>query len=389
MHRWVLVLLLLAGCDDTRLTRAPNPQCNMPCHPDPKYAGIGECRHGTWDCGLDITTDNPTCVGWKAPSDEVCDGLDNNCNGIVDNIVEQCKTACDTGTRTCIASTWTECSAKQPTQEVCDGLDNDCDGIVDNPDRLPIEMCYTLGLDHKTLRHGICAPGIYTCLAAQKVCTKDRMPEQEVCDGLDNDCDGITDNNTTGQPSSFDIIVVFDTSGSMGYTISKVANASSTWSSKYGADQRYRFAVVTAPNDNMTMDIVLRQDLTDPATFTSVVKTLTATGSGLEPTIDVLWILLDQTNPLNITWRSGAKRAIIMFTDEHPQSYESPNITTSDLAWRVNSSGVQIAIFTSTSWISSWGSCVPTPNGRIIDINMSDADMVAELDKIIATIACN
>lgn len=68
-------------------------------------------------------------------SAEVCDGLDNDCDGKVDeDLTRACSTACGAGSETCHAGTWEGCDAPQPTAEVCDGDDNDCDGEVDEDD---------------------------------------------------------------------------------------------------------------------------------------------------------------------------------------------------------------------------------------------------------------
>lgn len=65
------------------------------------------------------------------PTQEVCDGKDNDCDSQVD---EGCNTSCDP-TRPCPAGQSCVNGACQATctaaQEVCDGKDNDCDGQVD------------------------------------------------------------------------------------------------------------------------------------------------------------------------------------------------------------------------------------------------------------------
>lgn len=85
--------------------------------------------------------DTDPAVNPGAP--EICDGaVDDNCNGEVDEGCEcvigetkNCGTnvgVCEYGTQTCVAGHWGVCSGGiNPSTEVCDGLDNDCDGSVD------------------------------------------------------------------------------------------------------------------------------------------------------------------------------------------------------------------------------------------------------------------
>src|SRR3990172_12391249 len=73
------------------------------------------------------------------PGVEVCDGKDNDCDGVVDNGLASTPTTCgvgqcvSAGTLSCVNGAMVDsCKPGTPGVEVCDGKANNCDGVVDN-----------------------------------------------------------------------------------------------------------------------------------------------------------------------------------------------------------------------------------------------------------------
>jgi hypothetical protein len=111
--------------------------------------GVGACRNGVQTCNANGTEwsdwGNSQCEGGREPMEEACDGTDRDCDGAVDEGcpctvgdsrecgLEFLTAPCRGGTQSCRANgTWTSCEgAIGPTEDVCDGIDNDCDGTAD------------------------------------------------------------------------------------------------------------------------------------------------------------------------------------------------------------------------------------------------------------------
>ena len=137
------------------------------------------------DCNDTVATGFPINPG----ATEICDGIDNNCAGGIDEGLTRTQTcgvgAClRTASQTCAAGAWgPACVAGAGSPEICDGIDNNCDTPtqVDEGNPGGGGACITS-----------CGSGVFQCVNGAPVCQgPGGFPE--ICDGKDNNCDGETD----------------------------------------------------------------------------------------------------------------------------------------------------------------------------------------------------
>ena len=145
----------------------------------------------------------PACI----PVDEVCDGVDNDCDDSTD---EGCACAvgatqpcgsdvgeCSPGTQTCTDGVWGACTGQVgPATETCNSLDDDCNGTADNGDNgcggacalpgAPGAPCDGADADQ-------CGDDTYACAGINAVACSAGADNVETFNMADDDCDGTTD----------------------------------------------------------------------------------------------------------------------------------------------------------------------------------------------------
>jgi hypothetical protein len=235
-----------------------NPTCDVTT-PQPRDSVAGDVTTGVgcfYSCAAGFSPPLTNCSGCsRAPSESICDGKDNNCDGCIDNGITGPSGICSTtglcGTPpspipiVCKGPSGWKCNYAAdpaldvdvngnlaPTESKCDGWDNNCNGFCD-------ENFPSVATDPSTTRcaknagrqaaacsagQGVCAkPGVFCCGGTAPNCTDAptgpfgnaatgssvvcnvladfSKASDEICDGKDNNCNGAIDDFAPSSPA--------------------------------------------------------------------------------------------------------------------------------------------------------------------------------------------
>jgi hypothetical protein len=409
-------------------------QCSTICD-----IGYETCINGMWSL----------CTA-QAPFDEICNGLDDDCDGNIDEELECICSLKDVGTlypctepplicgqgyKQCVCATpdcedtiltdchalcWFSPDSQKECEEIgiivpedCNNFDDNCNNWIDEN---LARQCYSGPLD--TLGVGICQAGEQTCFEGvwgsgmpfePNQCLGEVTPlEADRCNGVDEDCDGVIDDNKEMEPT--DILFIIDWSGSMSEEINAVLVALTQFSNLYSDEDILRWGLVAigVPSITFKDSMLLASDLLP---FSDFMSNFQAHGKNLpvgvyEMIVDALWMSLggstkdkewlpkigDSTPPKDewaLSWRSDAGKLVIVWTDEEPQSYLEPTVLgslTHNLLEATPS--LNLFVFTTESYAAQWEPYTSHGNGEVLPLTYVASEMYESLLTILDENVC-
>jgi len=239
-------------------------------------------------------------------------------------------------------------------QEECNNFDEDCDQQIDEELR---QACYTG--PPETLLVGVCVPGGVYCDRGAwgndgdngfepGYCLGEITPQEEICDGADNDCDGVVDYGEEIRET--DILFIIDWSGSMDDEIEAVKIALNRFATHFAAEEPLQWGLIVGPK---AFPNVLNHEtlvlVSNIAPFDQFLASFAALGNegmdtGNEMLLDAIYLAvrnisaaanvdiantvwsgntgsIPEKENFTVNWRPTSDRIVIVFSDEEEQSF--------------------------------------------------------------------
>ena len=177
-------------CDETSDCNEPGQTGNfcLGYGPKGKFCG-GACNNDANCPGGYVCRNVPVGGGGQAKQCVPPDGQECRCSDLAKSLqlsttcfIENEDGKCE-GKRFCTQSGLNLCDAADPFPESCNGIDDNCNGAID--DFPPDYQCLLENEFGACKGQGTCADGVETCVGT--------APKPEQCNGIDDDCDGATD----------------------------------------------------------------------------------------------------------------------------------------------------------------------------------------------------
>jgi hypothetical protein len=256
-------------------------------------------------------------------------------------------------------------------------------------------------------------------------CKDEITPQVEICNGEDDDCDGVADWGEEMQDT--DVLFIVDWSGSMGDEIDAVMISLNQFAQNFSDEDVIKWAFVRgpvgmAPPNPQSLPLIEQLEIyqnligfsaflgslaiidTGPASMNTALEMLldaiylsvqNITSSLPIPLTGLEWdsgaagnktIMSDpQLQNFNIDWRPGANRIIIVFSDETPQSYFDPKLGLEDIK-TVVAGTPQLKLYTFTRTGSDkqkWEQIAIAGNGQWYKLTNNPTEMYFSLMEIL------
>ena len=353
----------LSCVDDIQLYRE---NCGISCYNGPRSTlNVGECKAGYTVC--DNGSNAIDCTAIK-PITEFCDGKDNDCDGRIDEELDDIgscpRTECAAGRLVCVlAREICVCDSRPVTPEACESGQS-----------IDVEFCYT-GPPY-TAFHPPCRPGVKVCLPDGTIGCTDQPPREEQCGSMEDlDCDGVIGNYQLGDINRIDIVFSLDLSGSNEAHIPDILEAVRRFTELHQSlYPTLRIAIVEFPAQSRQLWWDIISDFTDPQNAWTALSAVQYPDPGsFEPSQDVIMAIAEHRIPL--LYDSNAKLIHIMFEDEHPQTLTGTAIDVSECRRAVADANQRFLVLTTKDYQNLW-----TP--YLYDVPFTRAPLIGSSDEI-------